>query len=412
MIDLTQLRHHPRETLALLAKKDPQFNGELLAQLDQQVHDLKLAVEALRNKKNELAKAGRAGVSAEMRETSKKLSADLDAQEKSLAAVETEFKDLYLRAPNIPQPEVPAGGKEANKVVRTIGKQPTFSFEPKHHVELGEKLDWLDFQTATKLAGMGGLALYKNDAVKLMYALPMFMLKNNMAHGYTPVLPSVLVSEQSLTVTGNFPKFKDEVYAIATDNLYITPTAEVNLTNMFRDRIFEQKELPVRVTAWTSCFRREAGNYGAHERGLIRIHQFEKVELVTICEPEHSNEELDRMIACAESILQKLGLHYRISLLAAQDTSFSSAKTYDIEVWLPGQKQYYEVSSASNCTDFQARRGLIRYRKDGDKKTHLVHTLNGSSLALPRLVVALMETYQQADGSIAIPTVLKKEGIF
>ncbi len=412
MIDLTQLRQHPDKIIALLAKKDPQFNGKLLAQLDREVHELKLAVEELRSKKNELAKAGRTGVSTEIREASKKLSSELDAKEAALITAEKTFKELYLTAPNIPVEDVPAGGKEANKVIKKIGNQPKFSFEPKHHVELGEALDWFDFATATKLAGCGGLALYKNDAVKLMYALPMLMLKNNMAHGYTPVLPSVLVSEQSLTVTGNFPKFKEDVYAVEKDNLYLTPTAEVNLTNMFRDRIFDQKELPVRVTAWTSCFRREAGNYGAHERGLIRIHQFEKVELVTICEPEHSNQELDRMIACAESILQKLGLHYRISLLAAGDTSFSSAKTYDIEVWLPGQKQYYEVSSASNCTDFQARRGLIRYRKDGDKKTHLVHTLNGSSLALPRLIVALMETYQQEDGSIELPAVLKKEGIF
>jgi seryl-tRNA synthetase len=411
MIDLTQLRQHPDKIITLLAKKDPQFNGKLLAQLDREVHELKLAVEDLRNKKNELAKAGRTGVSTEIREASKKLSSELAAKETALTAAEQTFKDLYLAGPNIPQEDVPAGGKEANKVIKTIGKQPKFSFEPKHHVQLGEELGWFDFATATRLAGTG-FALYKNDAVKLMYALPMFMLKNNMAHGYTPILPSVLVNEQSLTVTGNFPKFKEEVYAVEKDNLYLTPTAEVNLTNIFRDRIFEQQELPVRVTAWTSCFRREAGNYGSNERGLIRIHQFEKVELVTICEPEHSNQELDRMIACAESILQKLGLHYRISLLAAGDTSFQSAKTYDIEVWLPGQKQYYEVSSASNCTDFQARRGMIRYRKDGDKKTQLVHTLNGSSLALPRLIVALMETYQQEDGSIELPAVLKKEGIF
>lgn len=411
MIDVTKLRQHPQEIIALLAKKDPQFNGKLLVSLDQQMYHLKLAVEELRSKKNELAKAGRGGVSDEIRERSKKLSSELAAKETALTDAEQKFKELYLAAPNIPLTDVPAGGKESNTVVKTVGKQPTFSFEPKHHVALGESLHWFDFATASKLAGTG-FALYKNEAVKLMYALPMFMLKNNMQHGYTPVLPSVLVNEQALTVTGNFPKFKEDVYAVEKDNLYLTPTAEVNLTNMFRDHIFEQKELPVRMTAWTSCFRREAGNYGAHERGLIRIHQFEKVELVTICEPEQSPQELDRMIACAESILQKLGLHYRISLLAAQDTSFSSAKTYDIEVWLPGQKQYYEVSSASNCTDFQARRGLIRYRKDGDKKTHLVHTLNGSSLALPRLVVAIMETYQQEDGSITLPSVLKKEGIF
>jgi seryl-tRNA synthetase len=411
MIDLTQLREHPDQIIAQLAKKDPSFDGKRLYELDQQMRTIKLDVEELRSKKNELAKAAQKGVTPEIRTASKKISAQLKEKETELSTIEEQFQKLYLAAPNVPQSDVPTGGKESNKVVKTVGKQPPFSFEPKHHVELGEALGWFDFQTASKLAGTG-FALYKNDAVKLMYALPMFMLKNNMQHGYAPVLPSVLVNEQSLTVTGNFPKFKDDVYALEKDNLYLTPTAEVNLTNMYRDHIFEQKDLPVRATAWTSCFRREAGNYGAHERGLIRIHQFEKVELVTICEPHNSAQELDRMIASAESILQKLGLHYRISLLAAQDMSFASAKTYDIEVWLPGQKQYYEVSSASNCTDFQARRGLIRYRSDKDKKTHLVHTLNGSSLALPRLVVAIMETYQQADGSIAIPEVLKHEGIF
>jgi seryl-tRNA synthetase len=215
-----------------------------------------------------------------------------------------------------------------------------------------------------------------------------------------------------LTVASNFPKFRDQVYAVPEDGLFLTPTSEVNLSNLYRDKILSAEQLPIRMTSWTSCFRREAGGYGATERGLIRIHQFEKLELYTICEPEKSFQELDRMIACAESILKKLDLHYRISLLAAQDCSFPSAKTYDIEVWMPGQGAYYEVSSCSNCTDFQSRRGKIRYKaKEGDK-AHLVHTLNASSLALPRLMVALMETYQQADGSIALPEILKRETVF
>jgi len=220
------------------------------------------------------------------------------------------------------------------------------------------------------------------------------------------------VNEKSLIVAGNFPKFKDQVYAMPEDGLYLIPTAEVSLANLYRNQILVADQLPINLTAWTSCFRREAGSYGATERGLIRVHQFEKVELYTICEPEHSHNELERMLACAEDILKQLGLHYRISLLAAQDCSFPSAKTYDIEVWLPGQNAYYEVSSCSNCTDFQARRGLIRYKKTVDDKTHLVHTLNGSSLALPRLMVALMEVYQQKDGSILMPDVLKKEALF
>lgn len=411
MINLTLLREQPETVIALLATKDPSFDGKKLHDLDQQVQSLLQDVEALRARKNELAKEAKSGVTDALREESKKIGAELKEKESDLSLAQESFKELYLCAPNLPQADVPAGNKESNTVVKTYGEKPSFSFEPKHHVELGDALAWFDFGTAAQLAGTN-FALYKQEAVKLMYALPMFMLKNNISHGYNPVLPSVLVNKKALETSGNFPKFAEDVYAIEGENLYLTPTAEVNMTSMYRDHIFEESELPVRMTAWTSCFRREAGGYGAHERGLIRIHQFEKVELFTICTPEQADAELDRMIACAEDILQKLGLHYRVSLLAAQDTSFQSSKTYDIEVWLPGQKQYYEVSSASNCTDFQARRGMIRYRKAGDKKTHLAFTLNGSSLALPRLVVAIMETYQQADGTIAIPDVLKSEGIF
>lgn len=322
-----------------------------------------------------------------------------------------QFHDLYLACPNIPAEDVPTGDKQANVVIKEVGKKPSFNFPIQNHVTLAEQLKWLDFDTAAKIAG-SNFALYKGDAVKLMYALTMMMLKNNIKHGYDVVLPSALVNEESLQVTGNFPKFKDQVYEIPKDALYLTPTAEVNLANMYRDHIFSLQELPIRMTAWTSCFRREAGAYGATERGLIRIHQFEKVELYSICDPAFSQDELDRMLACAEDILKQLDLHYRISLLAAQDSSFPAAKTYDIEVWLPGQDAYYEVSSCSSCTDFQARRGLIRYKEQGGSKTTLVHTLNGSSLALPRLMVALMEVYQQADGSIAIPDVLKKEALF
>jgi seryl-tRNA synthetase len=254
--------------------------------------------------------------------------------------------------------------------------------------------------------------LYKGDGVKLLYALAMFMLKHNNNHGFEFVLPSVLVNERSLEVTGNFPKFKDQAFSVPNDELFLTPTSEVNLTNMYRDHIFMKDELPVRMTAFTSCFRREGGGYGSSERGLIRMRQFEKVEIVSLCAPEDSWQEHERMLACAEEIMQKLGLHYRVVLLAGQDASFSSAKTYDLEIWCPGQNEYKEVSSVSNCTDFQARRGMIRFKDKPDSKTQLVHTLNGSSLALPRLMVALMETYQQPDGTIVIPEVLKKEGLF
>jgi seryl-tRNA synthetase len=269
-------------------------------------------------------------------------------------------------------------------------------------------LGWIDFERAAIITG-SNFALYKGDAVKMLYALANMMFKHNVQHGFQPILPPYLVNEKSLIVSSNFPKFRDQVYSVPEDELFLTPTSEVMLANMYRDHIFAERDLPVHMTAWTSCFRREAGGYGAHERGLIRIHQFEKLELFTICEPEKSFDELDKMVACAESILKKLGLHYRTSLLAGQDCSFASAKTYDIEVWMPGQGVYQEVSSCSNCTDFQARRGAIRYKKVEESKTTLVHTLNASSLALPRLMVALIETYQQPDGTIILPDILQRE---
>lgn len=411
MIDLALLRDEPELIIALLKKKEPSFDVQALFDLDHEVRKLRTIVEDLRQKKNELIKMGKLGVTPELKEQSIALSIELKGKEEALETVEKAFQTLNLSCPNIPQADLPEGGKEANKVVKTFGQKPDFDFPIKNHVDLGQALGWFDFQAAARITG-SNFALYKGDSVKMLYALTMLMLKNNMKHGFEPIIPSAIVNGKSLEVASNFPKFKDQVYAIPADDLYLTPTAEVNLANLYRDTILTSDTLPIRMTAWTSCFRREAGTYGSQERGLIRIHQFEKVELYTICEPLDSQSEQDRMVACAEDILQQLGLHYRISLLAMQDCSFPSAKTYDIEVWLPGQNAYYEVSSVSNCTDFQSRRGMIRYKKKVDDKAQLTHTLNGSSLALPRLMVAIMEVYQQADGSVAIPEVLKKEALF
>lgn len=411
MIDLALLRNEPERVIALLKKKEPAFDVQALYDLDQEVRKLSHEIDVLRQKKNELAKVGKEGITQEIRDQSVAISIELKGKEDAFALVQKSFQTLYLSCPNIPQEHLPEGGKEANKVVKTVGQKPVFDFPVKNHVDLGQKLGWLDFEAAARMAG-SGFPLYKGDAVKMLYALTMMMLKNNIKHGFEPILPPAIVNGKSLEVASNFPKFKDQVYAMPADEQYLIPTAEVSLANLYRDQILSSDQLPIRMTAWTSCFRREAGTYGAHERGLIRIHQFEKVELYTICEPKDSEQEQDRMVACAEDILQQLGLHYRISLLAMQDCSFPSAKTYDIEVWLPGQNSYYEVSSVSNCTDFQARRGMIRYKKNADDKSQLTHTLNGSSLALPRLMVALMEVYQQADGSVIIPDVLKKEALF
>jgi seryl-tRNA synthetase len=411
MIDLNLLRQAPQEITARIQKKDPQFDVAQLIRLDNESRAVRQHVEELRHKKNELADKAKGGITDALRAESIEVGKLLKTKQQELDEIEQAFKALYLTCPNLPSDDVPPGNKESNKVVREFGTKKKFSFEPKNHVELAEKLGWLDFETAAKVVA-GGFVFFKKDAVKLQYALTMFMLKNNMEYGFEPVLPPVLVNETSLETSGNFPKFRDQVYTMPEDELYLSPTSEVGLANIYRNEIIPGAALPIRMTAWTSCFRREAGGYGSTERGLIRIHQFEKVELYTICKPENSSKELDLMLECSEAILKKLGLHYRVSLLAGQDCSFQSAKTYDIEVWLPGQKEYYEVSSCSNCTDFQARRGLIRYKDTPDSKTNLVHTLNCSSLALPRLIVAIMETYQQEDGTIAIPDILKKEALF
>lgn len=411
MIDLGLLREQPEQVIGLIKRKDPAYDAQRLYDWDVSLRALRLEVEELRRKKNELASQAKSGVTDELRAQSIQIGKDLKSKEAELEQLEKDFKLLYLSCPNIPEISIPLGGKESNKVVKTWGQKKEYNFPVRNHVELGSSLGWLDFDAATRMTA-GNFALYKGDAVRLMYSLTMMMLKNNIKHGFEPVLPPYMVNEQSLTVASNFPKFRDQVFAVTEDKLYLTPTAEVNLANIYRDKILAATDLPIRMTAWTSCFRREAGSYGATERGLIRIHQFEKVELFTICEPEHAHKEQELMLAAAEEILQKLGLHYRVSLLAAQDCSFASAKTYDIEVWLPGQGCYYEVSSISNCTDFQSRRGLIRFKRSPESKSELVYTLNGSSLALSRLMVAIMEVYQNADGSITIPDVLKKEALF
>jgi seryl-tRNA synthetase len=411
MIDLIFAREFPQQVIKALRRKDPQFDIDRLLVLDEQYRSLNVEVESLRAQKNDLAQKAKSGVTQEIREQSVHLSKQLKEKEALVQKIHQEFMELYLYCPNVPFDEIPDGGKEANKVVREWGKKPEFSFDIKNHVELAQINQWFDMEVAARMTG-SQFVFYKEMGAKVIYALTMLMLKNNIKHGFTPFIPPFLVNEKALETASNFPRFKPDVYSVENGALYLTPTAEVNLTNVYRDSILMADQLPVRMTAWTSCFRSEAGGYGAQERGLIRIHQFEKVEIYSICEPEKSLDELESMVSCAEQILQALGLHYRVSLLAAQDMSFASAKTYDIEVWMPGQGRYYEVSSCSNCTDFQSRRGSIRYKKSQNDKTKFVHTLNASSLALPRLMVAIMETYQQPDGTIRLPECLKGLGLF
>lgn len=407
MIDLSLLRENFSELREKVLRKDPDFNIDKLFELDKHVRSLKSSVENIRNEKNKLAKIGSSGITSEIRQKAIELTGQLKADEEELKRAEEEFKSLALRCPNVPKNDVPLGNKESNVVVKSFGKKRDFDFTPKNHVELNEKHHWFNFELGAAMSG-AHFIFYNTNAAKLMYALTQMMLRNNAKYGFNPVMVPYLVNEKSLTNSCNLPKFEDQVYKVPEDNLYLIPTAESPLTNIYADKILKSEELPARFTSWSSCFRREAGSHGAQERGLIRIHQFEKVELYSLTRPEDSDKEQMLMLDCAESILRKLGLPYQVSLLAAQDCSFASAKTYDIEVWLPGQNRYYEVSSVSNCTDFQARRSMTRYREAAEEKPKLVHTLNASSLALPRLVVALIENYQNIDGTISFPRELEE----
>ncbi len=339
-----------------------------------------------------------------MRETSQKIK-EMDT---NLANIQTTLQDIVMSIPNICDDAVPEGNDDSDNIeIKKWGDKPTFSFTPKPHWELGKQLQIMDFERAAKLAG-ARFSLLSGFASKLDRALTNFMLDlHTQKHGYEEVLPPVLVNSATMTATGQLPKFEEDLFKINDWDLYLIPTAEVPVTNIFRDETIAEKDLPIKYTAFTPCFRSEAGSYGRDTRGLIRQHQFNKVELVKFTTPESSTEELESLLADAETVLQLLGLHYRVVTLCSGDLGFSATKTYDIEVWLPGQEAYREISSCSNFLDFQARRGSIRYRPEGEKKSKLVHTLNGSGLAVGRTLLAIMENYQQEDGSIKIPEVLE-----
>ncbi len=407
MIDISLLRGENAEKyIQNILKKDPSFDIQSLISLDASLRKSKGKIEELQFEKNQIS--ANKGVSQEQKDRAIALSKLIDEEKNNQAETEEKFNALLYRCPNFISDVVPAGNKEENKVVKSVGTKPDFAFLPKNHVELNKTLNWIDFGAGTEIAE-SGFIFYNEQGVKLIYALTMMMLKHNKKWGYNPVMPPYVVSKKSLWRNGLLPKFEGDYYELADDELALTPTAEVCLTNYHADKTYSQKDLPIRNCAWTPCFRREAGGYGANERGLIRVHQFEKVEIYAITEPENSKLELERMVACAEDLLNQLGLCYQVSLLAAQDCSFGSHKTFDIEVWLPGQNKFYEVSSCSNCTDFQARRAKIKFKRDGALKPEFVNTLNASSLALSRIIVALIENYQTADGNVTLPEVLQKE---
>jgi seryl-tRNA synthetase len=371
--------------------------------------------ETLQAKRNqasaEIAQKKKSGqdASAQIQET-KALREKIQECEKKASEADGRLREVLTSIPNLPHASVPVGSSaEENVEVRRWGTPPQFGFEPKPHWELGEQLGVLDLERAAKLSG-ARFAVYWALGARLERALANFMLDlHTREHGYTEVLPPYMVNSESMYGTGQLPKFAQDLFRVphGEKELWLIPTAEVPVTNLYRDEVLDAAKLPICLTAYTPCFRSEAGSYGKDVRGIIRQHQFQKVELVKFSRPETSYDELEKLTSNAETVLQRLGLHYRVVTLCTADMGFSSAKTYDIEVWLPGQGLFREISSCSNFENFQARRANIRYRPEGKSKTELVHTLNGSGLAVGRTWVAIVENYQQADGSVRIPEALQ-----
>ncbi|HAV39681.1 MAG: serine--tRNA ligase [Aquificaceae bacterium] len=413
MLDLELIRKNPEFVKERLKTRGEGFEElvDKVMELDHERRSILRELESLRAERNakskEIGMLKRKGEdTSSLEEEVKKIKESIEAYEEKLASVEEKLRDLMLRIPNLPHKSVPIGKDESENVeVRRWGKPKDFSFEPRPHWEIGERLGIFDFERAGKISG-SRFVILKDWGAKLERALINFMLDLHSRKGYKEVWPPHLVRPEILVGTGQLPKFEEELYKCERDNLYLIPTAEVPLTNLYRDEILSEEDLPIYMVSYTPCYRREAGSYGKDVRGIIRQHQFNKVELVKIVKPEHSYEELERLTADAEDVLRLLELPYRVVLLCTGDMGFASAKTYDIEVWFPSQGRYREISSCSNCEDFQARRMNTRYR-DAQGKLHFVHTLNGSGLAIGRTLAAILENYQQEDGSVVVPEALR-----
>lgn len=413
MLDLKFVRDHIEPVRRMLHDRQVDLDLESFLGLDEERRQILREVEELKRRRN-LASDGIAQMKQarhdatsqieEMREVSQRIK-NLDQQ---LAAVQEKLDEILLLIPNMPHPSVAVGKDEHdNPVVKVWGQPPEFDFQPKPHWDVAESLGIIDFERAARMTG-ARFALYWGVGAALERALISFMLDlHTRLHGYLEVLPPFIVNAASLTGTGQLPKFKQDLFKLENSDYYLIPTAEVPVTNIHRNEVLEEDDLPRYYAAYTPCFRSEAGSYGKDTRGLIRQHQFNKVEMVKLVHPETSYDELESLLANAEAILQELGLHYRVVSLCTGDLGFSAAKTYDIEVWLPSQQTYREISSCSNFEDFQARRANIRYRRKGQTKTDFVHTLNGSGLAVGRTLVAILENYQQRDGSVIIPKALR-----
>lgn len=415
MFDAKFVRNNIEVLERMTAERGDPFSLDEFVQLDAENRHLRTHLEEAQHKINIVSKKigqiKREGKDAgSLQEEMKKVSARIKELKQEKTGVDDAIRNILLRIPNIPHDSVPDGkGEEDNIEVRLWGRAPDFEFTPQAHWDLGESLDILDFARGVKLAG-ARFTLYKGMGARLERALINFMLDVQTGEkGYQEILPPFLVNRTTMTGTGQLPKFEEDLFRVPKDeeeDYYLIPTAEVPVTNIHSREILDGDRLPIYYTACTPCFRKEAGSYGKDTRGLIRQHQFNKVELVKIVEPETSYTELDGLLEDAEEILQRLGLHYRVITLCKGDLGFSAAKTYDIEVWLPAQNTFREISSCSNFEDFQARRASIRYRPGPKAKPELVHTINGSGLAVGRTLVAILENYQQADGSVIIPEVL------
>ena len=412
MLDLNYLRTNLKTAVEKSKNKGVIIDEKQFLEIDEKRRKRITEIDGYKSDKNRLAKEigikrAKGEESSSLENESKELNEKISLIESDLSGIEAEFNDLILSIPNMYDDSVPVGRDESdNVVIREWGEKPEFDFEPKPHWEIGEINKFLDLPRASKIAG-ARFALYFGSLAKLERVLINFMLEvHTEENGYLETLPPFLANKESLTGTGNLPKFKKDLFKIEDYELYLIPTAEVPLTNIHRSELLSEEELTKKYVAYTPCFRSEAGSHGRDVRGITRQHQFNKVELLKFTRPEDSYDELEKLTSDAENILKKLGLHYRVVMLSTGDLSFSSAKTYDLEVWMPGRNKFVEISSCSNFEDFQARRSKIKY-KDSSGKKRFVHTLNGSGLAVGRTVAAIMENFQENDGRVQIPDILK-----
>ncbi|MHB1393545.1 MAG: serine--tRNA ligase [Clostridia bacterium] len=412
MLDIRAIRSNPEEIKRKLSRRGQEFRIDDIMKLDEKRRQVIYEVEELKSNKNkvseEVAKLKKAKQDAEamvleMREVSEKIK-ELDEKVREL---DEEITGILLTIPNTPYDGIPDGASDADNVeIRKLGEPTKFEYEPKAHWDIGVDLNILDFETAGKVTG-ARFTFYRGLGARLERSLINFMLDTHTENGYTEIFPPFMVHRRSMMGTGQLPKFEEDAFKVQNTEYFLVPTAEVPVTNMYREQILEAKMLPIKHTAYTACFRAEAGSAGRDTRGLIRQHQFNKVELVKFADPENSYEELETLTEDAESILKLLKLPYRVICLCAGDIGFSSAKTYDLEVWMPSYGRYVEISSCSNFEDFQARRADIKFRPDPKEKPRFIHTLNGSGLAVGRTVAAILENFQQGDGSVVIPEVLR-----